>query len=186
MGKLTFILGGARSGKSTYAEQLAKENGGKVLYIATAEGLDPEMRKRIENHRLQRPAEWDTMEVTQGVGAAFAAYSSGVDLVLLDCMTLLVSNVMLSITDAESDIDEELASDVVDVEVESLLAAIKENEADWVIVSNEVGLGLVPPYPLGRLYRDLLGWANRKIAAQADEVYLLVAGIPMPLHQWRG
>ena len=67
-----------------------------------------------------------------------------------------------------------------------MVGAIKENEADWVIVSNEVGLGLVPPYPLGRLYRDLLGWANRKIAAQADEVYLLVAGIPMPLHQWRG
>lgn len=181
MKNLTLILGGARSGKSTYAENLVKERGQRVLYIATAEALDAEMAARIEKHKAQRPDGWQTMEVPTGVAPALRNFPSQADTILLDCLTMLVSNVVLSSGGSVDEPNETFATQAVDSEIESLMAVIQESSANWIIVSNEVGMGLVPPYPLGRYYRDLLGRANQRLAAQADEVYLLVAGIPMPL-----
>jgi len=183
MGKLTMILGGARSGKSTYAEQLASQGGSRVTYIATAQGLDAEMTARIATHQNKRPTTWETLEIPLDVGKAFQARptSADPDIVLLDCLTLLVANrVMQASADVDAP-DERLATELVASEIEQLVAAIRAQPHDWIIVSNEVGLGLVPPYPLGRVYRDLLGWANQRLAAVADEVFFMIAGIPMRL-----
>ena len=182
MGRLTFILGGARSGKSTYAERLARQQSGRVLYIATAQALDEEMAGRIRQHRSQRPPNWQTLEAPSGVAAALQSLPGPQpDLVLLDCLTLLVSNLLLQACPADGEPDAQTAEVPVRAEIESLLAAIQSSPADWIVVSNEVGMGLVPPYPLGRIYRDLLGWANQQMAATADEVLLMVAGLPWKL-----
>lgn len=175
--KLTFVLGGARSGKSTYAQDLAQEYGGKVLYVATATAGDDEMKTRIKNHRAERPAEWRTLEAPLNVGEAIERElaEQPADVILLDCMTLLATNVILQLPDNAS---EKEASDALSKEVAALLACVKKSNAQWIIVSNEVGLGLVPPYPLGRIYRDALGRANQKLAQSAHRTIWMVAGIP--------
>ncbi len=180
--KLTFILGGARSGKSRYAQQLAQKNGGKVLYVATATAGDDEMKTRIENHRAERPAEWRTLEAPLKVGEAIEKELADhpADVTLLDCMTLLATNVILQLPENASEQD---ADQALKVEVDSLLACIKRSNSQWIIVSNEVGLGLVPPYPLGRIYRDALGRANQQLAKNSDRVIMLVAGIPVTISQ---
>ena len=183
MAKLTFLIGGARSGKSTYAELLAKQHPGNVLYIATAQALDPEMVERIEKHKEQRPGEWRTLEMPRRLGDQINQHIQAADLILLDCLTMLVSNVVLEAGGDLDEPDEAGATQAVDSEIEMLVKAIQSSQADWIIVSNEVGMGLVPPYPIGRIYRDLLGWANRKIADLSDEIYLLVAGMVLPLHE---
>jgi adenosylcobinamide kinase/adenosylcobinamide-phosphate guanylyltransferase len=184
MGKLTFIIGGARSGKSTYAQRLAERSGKSVAYIATAQAGDDEMSARITKHRADRPAEWTTLEIRQNIAAYLNGHPAQAGLYLLDCVTLLVTNILFQYTAGEVT-DEQKAADAIKAEVEELLAYIRAHKADWIIVSNEVGLGLVPPYPLGRIYRDLLGTANQHLAAAADEVYMLMAGIPVPIHEFR-
>lgn len=175
--QLTLILGGARSGKSTYAEQQAAATAGEVLYIATAEAWDDEMRQRIAAHRAQRPATWRTVEAPRQTGAAIrAALTPATTCVLVDCLTLLASNVLLALPEAS---DDHAATAALNAEIDLLLAAYAESEADWCIVSNEVGLGIVPAYPLGRLYRDALGRANQRLAAAADRVLFMVAGLPL-------
>jgi adenosylcobinamide kinase/adenosylcobinamide-phosphate guanylyltransferase len=184
MGRLILILGGARSGKSTHAQRMANAHGGKVVFIATAEALDDEMRQRIAAHQADRPPEWQTLEIPYNVGGTFTRLSPPADVVLLDCLTLLVSNLLL----LESDIDQPdavAAEERLDGELRSLLESIRISRADWFVVSNEVGQGLVPPYPSGRVYRDLLGHANQRLAAEADEVYWMVAGIPVPIHGFK-
>ncbi|MBC8507671.1 MAG: bifunctional adenosylcobinamide kinase/adenosylcobinamide-phosphate guanylyltransferase [Anaerolineales bacterium] len=183
MGKLTFLIGGARSGKSTYAEKMASKHGGRVLYIATAQALDPEMAERIEKHKEQRPESWQTREIPYDIAAAIQDELGQTDIVLLDCLTMLVSNLILTVTDKEFEPDETRAAKIVDEEIKAMLDVFHQSDTDWIIVSNEVGMGLVPPYPLGRVYRDLLGWTNRKVAEAADEVLLLVAGMMLPLHE---
>jgi adenosylcobinamide kinase/adenosylcobinamide-phosphate guanylyltransferase len=183
MDTLTFVIGGARSGKSSFAEQFAKGHNGRVIYIATAEALDAEMAARIQRHREGRPGKWLTLEVPHGVGKAISAEGKRGDLVLIDCLTLLVSNVMLAASGNVDAPDEAAASRAVEAEVRALLEVVRDSPAKFLIVSNEVGMGLVPPYPAGRLYRDLLGWANREVAQTADQVYLLVAGMTLPLHK---
>ncbi len=228
MGKLTLILGGARSGKSTFAEQRAKEIGGEsVLYVATSETKDEEMQQRVEKHRADRPPAWGTLEATRNVAqalrqaqdtalrqaqdtalrqaqdtalrqaqdtalrqaqdTALRQSGSAVKVVLLDCMTFLVANHLLDAAGPEGDpfagpsadpFDAQIETDVV-TEVEALVAYVQETEVEMLVVSNEVGLGVVPPYELGRAYRDILGRANQILAHHADEVFLLVAGIPM-------
>ena len=173
---LTVILGGARSGKSTHAQQLAQEHGGEdVLFVATAQALDDEMGARIAAHRADRPAAWRTLEAPRHVGEAISrAGPCGV--VLVDCLTLLVSNAVVALPDSVSAAEAEAAALA---EVEELIAAYRRGTASWVVISNEVGLGVVPPYPMGRAYRDALGRANQRLAAEADEVLFMVAGIPM-------
>jgi adenosylcobinamide kinase / adenosylcobinamide-phosphate guanylyltransferase len=173
---LTLILGGARSGKSRYAQQLAVESGQRVLYVATAEAGDEEMAQHITDHRRSRPSNWETLEAPREAGAAVAALPRPYEVILLDCLTLLASNLIAPLSEPYG---EAAAIAALQPEVDGLLKAYHAGPAAWIIVSNEVGLGLVPPYPLGRAYRDALGWANQRLAAQADEVILMVAGIPL-------
>jgi adenosylcobinamide kinase/adenosylcobinamide-phosphate guanylyltransferase len=172
--RFTFILGGARSGKSAYAQKLAAERGRDVLYVATAQAGDDEMAARIAAHRAERPPHWRTLEAPRGVGLALRGVQA--DVILLDCLTLLANNVLVPLPEPVTEAD---AVAALDVEVDGLLAACAEGGAGWIVISNEVGLGLVPPYPLGRVYRDALGRANQRVAARADEVLFMVAGLPM-------
>lgn len=177
--RLTLILGGARSGKSTYAEQLAGARGGAVLYLATAQAWDEEMTTRIANHRAQRPANWHTVEAPQQIGAALGVALTAAPhctVVLIDCLTLLASNVIVALPET---CDEATATAALMAEVDALLQLYQDHDRDWIVVSNEVGLGVVPPYPLGRVYRDALGRANQRLAQAATEVFFMVAGLPM-------
>jgi len=177
MGKsLTLILGGARSGKSAYAQQLAEAHHGPVLFVATAIAFDDEMAARIKVHQVERPKDWHTLEAPTSVGQAILNCQSPASLVLIDCLTLLANNVILALPDPENATASQTA---LDEEIESLIRAYEASSAEWLVVSNEVGLGLVPPYPLGRVYRDVLGRANQRLAKAADRVLFMVAGLPM-------
>jgi adenosylcobinamide kinase / adenosylcobinamide-phosphate guanylyltransferase len=176
MGKhLTLILGGARSGKSTYAQNLLEEDGRATLFVATATAGDDEIAQRIAAHKKSRPGYWKTLEAPLGVGGAILNEISS-DWVLIDCITLLASNILFTLPEST---DETAYREKMDQEIAEILAAYHQHSGEWIIVSNEVGLGLVPPYPLGRIYRDGLGRANQMLAQAADTVLFLVAGIPM-------
>lgn len=175
MGKITLILGGARSGKSSYAQTLAEETGKSVTFIATAQALDEEMSARIQKHRAERPAAWETIELPFNVAACVQQIKS--EVVILDCVTLLLSNLVMQFVKDDL-VSEGPFMQAVQNEIEQLIEQIREQRQDWYIISNEVGLGLVPPYQMGRVYRDGLGWANQQLAREADKVILMVAGIP--------
>ncbi len=176
MSYLILILGGARSGKSAMAQQLAEEYGGEqVLFVATAEAGDEEMRQRIEAHRRARPRAWRTLEASRDVAGFLRAAYRGERAIIVDCLTLLVANVLAT----EDDSNGIGAQDVALAEVDALIKVLRETNATALVVSNEVGMGLVPPYPLGRAYRDVLGMVNQRVAAAADRVLLMVAGIPV-------
>lgn len=175
MGRLILVTGGARSGKSSFAQSFAARLGGEsVLFVATAQPRDPEMAQRIEAHRLSRPAAWATLEAPRQVGQAIQS-APPTSVILVDCLTLLVSNVLLALDDGCA------AEAVMTDEVVSLLKVGRSRSEALVVVTNEVGLGIVPGNPLARQYRDLLGRGNAFIAAEADEVYLLVAGLPVEI-----
>jgi len=164
--RLILITGGARAGKSAFAQEWAQALGHPVSFIATAQPQDEEMRQRIERHRAERPPGWETLEEPLEVPQALLRARGRV--VLLDCLTLWVSNLML-------------AGREVLLELEHLLAAFAETDKTLLVVTNEVGMGIVPDNALARRYRDLLGAANRRLAEAADLVYLLVAGIPVKI-----
>jgi len=174
--KLTLVLGGARSGKSSHAQSLAQATGKPVTFIATAQALDEEMSRRIQKHRLERPVNWETLELPFDIASHMQRIKSNV--VVLDCITLLVNNLLMQFVKDDL-VDETRFAPAVQKEVHGLLAAIRDREQHWMIISNELGLGLVPPYQMGRVYRDWLGWANQQLAREADKVILMVAGIPM-------
>src|SRR5215470_7107059 len=168
--KLSLVLGGARSGKSRYAEGLiaalpppwqAPWN-----YVATAQPGDPEMAERIASHRARRGACWRTIETPRDLAGSLRAASTAP--VLVDCLTLWLSNLMLAGAD-------------IDAEMERLDAALSAAAAPVVMVANEVGYGIVPDHPLGRRFRDMQGVVNHRIAARADRVVLVVAGLPLAL-----
>ncbi len=172
--RLTLILGGARSGKSDFAQTLARKRGGDaVLFVATAEARDDEMCARIEAHRARRPAAWQTVEAPRDVVQALQNAHSSPRVVVIDCLTLLASNILLA---DQRDVEARLAN-----EVDALLAWQRTHATEMIVVSNEVGWGIVPDYPLGRAYRDLLGVINQRVARQADKVFLMVAGLPVEL-----
>lgn len=171
--ELVLIMGGARSGKSSFAQRLAKSVGGKVLFLATAQAGDDEMAERIARHKASRPATWQTIEEPLELASVLQREAVSTDVVILDCLTLWLNNLLLK---------EDSASETEVLEqVDRLLDVYLKGNASYIIVSGEVGLGLVPPYPLGRLYRDILGWMNQKVASSADKVFLMVAGIPLEL-----
>jgi adenosylcobinamide kinase / adenosylcobinamide-phosphate guanylyltransferase len=174
--KITLVLGGARSGKSFHAQSLAEATGGPVTFLATAQALDEEMSARIQKHRAERPVGWETLEIPYDFAAHISQIKS--EVVILDCVTLLVSNLLMQFV-KDDRVEEAPFIQAVKKEMEDLIAAIHEQKQEWFIVSNELGLGLVPPYQMGRVYRDALGWANQRLAREADQVLFMVAGIPM-------
>lgn len=173
--KIVLLLGGVRSGKSSYAQELAITLGGNVLFIATGEPLDDEMEHRIDLHKKDRPKNWKTIESSLHPSTVLREHNENTGTVLIDCITLLVSNLLggeINCPDAENRIIDE---------VHELINAMKASRSNIIIVSNEVGLGLVPDNKLGRMYRDLLGKANQLLAENADEVYFMTAGIPLKI-----
>jgi len=174
--KITLILGGARSGKSSHAQRLAEETGRSMTFLATAQALDGEMFARIQKHRAERPAGWETLEIPCGIAPQISQIRS--DVVILDCITLLVSNLLMQFVKDDL-VDEISFLSAVEREIDDLIVKMREQNQDWIIVSNELGLGLVPAYQTGRVYRDAIGWANQRLAREADQVIFMVAGIPM-------
>ncbi|HEX5158724.1 MAG TPA: bifunctional adenosylcobinamide kinase/adenosylcobinamide-phosphate guanylyltransferase [Ktedonobacterales bacterium] len=189
--RLIMLLGGARSGKSAYGETLAKQLAGEapVLYIATASASDDEMRQRIARHQANRPPHWLTVEEPRN--PASALHASAAPMALLDCVTLLVANLLLANMEDHDDPDEttltsEFAEESVDRAIGDLLDAWRAHSSTLIVISNEVGMGIVPPYPLGRVYRDCLGRVNARLAAEADTVLLMIAGLPIELKALAG
>lgn len=184
MGDLILITGGARSGKSAFAESLATDIARPVIYIATLEPLDDEMRDRIARHRARRPAGWRTVEAIGVAGDLEAAARSAADgdTILLDCIAVWTSNRLLALQDEEPT---PAALDALEADVtrdlDALLAILAARGGPAIIVTNEVGDGLVPPYALGRAYRDLLGRVNQRVSRAARHAYLVVAGRALPL-----
>ncbi len=171
---LVLVLGGTRSGKSRFGLARARElaGSGPVAYLATAWPGDPELDRRIEGHRRERPASWPTVEVGTDLAAAIGSVGTAMP-ILLDGLTLWMSRV---VGDGEPDIDA-----VLDGPVGRALEAIRERVAPVIVVSDEIGLGMVPMDPGARGFRDLLGIAHQRLAAEADEVHFLVAGLPLTL-----
>lgn len=178
--KVILVSGGARSGKSHFAQEYARKNGEKVLFVATATAGDEDMRQRIEKHQKDRPSNWRTLEAATDIGMQIEANFGDARLIVIDCITMLVSNIFSRFDEAQFDTisDKVLEKEVV-AEIEELNQCMKKVNASFLIITNEVGLGLVPDNRMGRLYRDVLGRANQMIAQTADEVYLLMAGIPL-------
>jgi adenosylcobinamide kinase/adenosylcobinamide-phosphate guanylyltransferase len=172
---ITLILGGARSGKSSYAQRMAEESKETVTFLATAQALDEEMSTRIQKHRAERPAGWDTLELPTQIASHIPRINTGI--VILDCITLLMSNLLMQFVQ-EDRVDEIPYMAAVQKEIEELISQVRNQHQHWIIVSNEVGLGLVPAYQMGRVYRDAIGWANQRLAREADKVIFMVAGIP--------
>jgi adenosylcobinamide kinase/adenosylcobinamide-phosphate guanylyltransferase len=163
---VTLVLGGVRSGKSRYAQQLG-ERMERVVFLATAQPGDEEMRRKIERHRNSRPQQWTTVEEPLALAEMIARHGPGCDLMIVDCLTFFASNLLHA----------ELGEEPID----KLCAALASPPCAVVLVSNEVGSGVVPAYPLGRQFRDLLGEMNQRVAAVASNVVLLVAGLPLVL-----
>jgi adenosylcobinamide kinase/adenosylcobinamide-phosphate guanylyltransferase len=169
MGKVTLITGGARSGKSFFALEYAEGIGEKRIFAATAQAHDAEMVERIHKHKLERGKDWDVLEEPLEISSWLNENASKYDVVLLDCLTLWLTNVMLSETHD------------LEAEVESLLGSFKNAGCSIVAVSNEVGMGIVPENALAREFRDHAGRLNRLVAELASEVYLVVSGIPVKI-----
>lgn len=177
-----FILGGARSGKSRFAQKLAAQMSERVLFVATGAALDEEMRLRIEEHRKNRPQNWRTVEVTADVGRKLSEEIGDAQVVVLDCLTLLISNIIGEcLGSAPDEVDDVLVETEVSAEIQSIIECFDDHPASFIIVSNEVGMGLVPTNRLGRLYRDLLGRANQLFAERAARVYFMLSGLPISL-----
>ncbi|MGI9407768.1 MAG: bifunctional adenosylcobinamide kinase/adenosylcobinamide-phosphate guanylyltransferase [Hyphomicrobiaceae bacterium] len=165
---LTLVLGGARSGKSAFVEKLVAESGLNKIYIATGEARDDEMKDRIAMHRARRGSDWTTVEAPLDLADAIVAHASAAAIVLVDCLTLWISNLLM----AERDLD---------TAFDDLAGRMGDIAGPVVLVSNEVGLGIVPENALARRFRDAQGQLNQRMAALADEVYFLAAGLPTTL-----
>lgn len=175
MGKLVFITGGARSGKTSHALKRVMEHEAPRLYIATAEALDDEMRARIEAHKKEREGNgFDTIESPVEVAQALKGTSREYGAVLMDCLTLWLSNLMGRAGEAQGELD-------IDKEARGLLEALRRTGSDVYVVSNEVGMGIVPDNALARAFRDKAGKLNRLMASEADEAWMLVSGLPLRL-----
>jgi adenosylcobinamide kinase/adenosylcobinamide-phosphate guanylyltransferase len=180
MGELMFVTGGARSGKSSYAERLAAGTGRPVTYLATLEPLDEEMRERIARHREQRPDAWQTVEAPRALAEAVEGAPDGVAL-LIDCLSLWVSNRLLTLGEEPAAAEIGALEGKLDAEIDRVIASAGERAGPTIVVSNEVGSGVVPPSVLGRVYRDLLGRSNQRVSQAAERAWLLVAGRALEL-----
>ncbi len=165
MGKLIFILGGVRSGKSSFALKLARESGKKVTFIATAAVTDSDMKRRIEIHKNTRPKEWKTVEVKNNLDKKIRQEKN--EVILIDCLIVYASYLMY------------LPESKISNHIKKIIEAVKESASDVILVSNEVGCGVHPETKLGRIYRDILGKINQSFAQASDEFYVMFAGIPI-------
>ncbi len=188
-GHITLVIGGARSGKSAWADQRAQQSGRQVLYVATATAGDDEMAERIAAHRSQRPSHWRTIEEPTGLLHAIQANATPGDAVVVDCLTLWVSNVLLKGIGPERDANMMLPTvwtaieaSVVN-EAQVLLSDARDRDLTLILVSNEVGMGVVPATSVGRHYRDILGRVNQVVGSTADALILMVAGLAVDLRQ---
>ena len=168
MGKLTLVLGGTRSGKSRYAIELAKSHR-KVAFIATCQARDREMRERVQKHRRERPPDWKTFEEPLEVSSLIRKIHKDFQVVVLDCLTLLVSNFMLA----------GFKEDKIQKKIQQLLGSIETSRCKWILISNEVGSGVVPTNRLARRFRDIAGAVNQWVAEQSDRVIFMVSGLPL-------
>lgn len=171
MEKLTFILGGARSGKSSYAVELAKRLNKDVTFIATASRKDKEMQERIKKHRLSRPSHWKVIEEGRNISAVLSKLNNKDEVILIDCLGLFVSNLMMDNLDDKK----------IEEKIKELIEIIKGRALSAILVSNEVGSGIVPDNALARRFRDLLGLSNQLLAKSADKVVLVQSGIPITI-----
>jgi len=172
MGKLIFILGGARSGKSSFALELAQKSGRKVTFIATATPIDSEMKQRIKNHKKVRPKEWKTVEVKNNLDKKIEQEEN--KMILIDCLTIYISYLM------------DLPETRILEHMKRVIKVIKRSRSDIIVVSNEVGCGIHPENKLGRDYRDILGKVNQMFVRSADEFYIMFAGIPVNIKKlWK-
>lgn len=183
-GRIVLVTGGARSGKSRFAEELAlKEK--RVLYIATAVPFDDEMRARIRVHQRRRPAHWGTLEAYKDLEQQLEPLKDTFDCILLDCLTVMTTNLMFedptfdsaSLTEEQKD---ELQEEIL-VQVEKLCDWLIENNKSGILVTNEVGMGIVPENALARYFRDVAGRVNQRAAAEAHEAWLVCSGLPLKL-----
>lgn len=169
MGKITFILGGARSGKSSYTIELAKGIDKKVAFIATCLPLDGEMKKRIELHKKKRPLDWQTFEESRDLVPLLKEIGHKFDIVIIDCLTLFISNLL----------SEGLEDNDIEDRIKKMLEILETAKCKSTIVSNEVGLGIVPDNQLGRRFRDLAGKINQMVTHKASDVFFMVSGLPL-------
>ncbi|EKE03416.1 MAG: cobalamin biosynthesis protein CobP [uncultured bacterium] len=172
MGKVTFVIGGTRSGKSNFTVKTVGSISDKVAYIATCVPYDDEMHERVRLHKQERPGSWLTVEEPVNLAPRLKEIDSQVDVAILDCLTLFVTNLLMDCNLEEEEIKSRL---------HEVMAALKEVKYDTFIVSNEVGLGIVPESSLGRKFRDIAGRANQIVAEYADDMFFVVSGVPMKL-----
>ena len=173
MKKFIFIVGGARSGKSRLSVELAKKISKKVLFIATLKPQDSEMKKRIALHKNSRPSSWKTIEEKTDIAPILSKRKNAADVVIIDCLGLLITNL----------ISENLKDRSIENNIRSIAKASKSADSTVIIVSNEVGGGIVPDNPLARRFRDLAGTANQVMSQSADTVYSIHAGIPVKIKE---
>lgn len=172
------ILGGARSGKSRLAESRAADSNKEVIYIATAQAFDAEMESRIQLHRDARPDHWIVVEEPRELPKVLAQYAASSRCILVDCLTLWVSNLLLAGYDEQ---DDAFDTQLLETEIQALYRCLDELPGDVIFVSNEVGWGIVPMGALSRIFQDQTGWLHQRLGALCDGVTLVVAGIPMEI-----
>lgn len=184
MQKIILITGGARSGKSSYAEELAKMYGNDVLYVATSIPFDEEMKQRVKKHREQRPSNWETIETYKDMDNSLSGRLTQKSAVLLDCITVMVTNLMFEICSDFDEITTKQAvcfEEYVMAEMKKLIDLAKKADVPFILVTNEIGMGIVPENASTRLFRDVAGRTNQMLAKSADEVYLCLSGIPVKI-----
>ncbi|HEY0208191.1 bifunctional adenosylcobinamide kinase/adenosylcobinamide-phosphate guanylyltransferase [Acerihabitans sp.] len=185
---MMLVTGGARSGKSRLAESLAAGHGGTVLYIATARVTDDEMALRVEKHRADRPAHWLTWEGHRNLDRVIRDHADRVEGVLLECVTTLITNLLFDQAGATPPeaMDFTAIEDHIAGQIEALITACADARCRVVLVTNELGMGIVPENLLARRFRDIAGRVNQRLAAAADDVWLVVSGIPLPIKGGNG
>jgi adenosylcobinamide kinase/adenosylcobinamide-phosphate guanylyltransferase len=176
MARTIFITGGARSGKSGFAEKLAREFGAPLGYLATAQTLDNEMDERVRRHRERRGSEWSTVEEPIHLSQALARCDDQYQVILVDCVTLWLSNLLFKYEESGENCEERIQEDL-----QRLKSTLHQMVTPVILVSNEVGMGIVPDNALARQFRDIAGSANQALAAAADEVHVVISGIPLKL-----
>jgi len=178
-GKLIFITGGARSGKSSFAEKIVLDSNQSIAYIATAQPLDEEMKERIKMHKRRRPPNWEVFEESIDLNQLISHLGFEKEVIIIECLTLLISNLLLQWS--KEKLEQAKQEETILSTIKEMAEISYQVPAQVIVVSNEVGMGLVPQNQLGRFYRDILGQANRIIASKADEVFFLVSGIPLKI-----